>query len=110
MLSCFLLFFTTASALRGITRGSGNEGNVLFMIWLSSKGRAAENEERVDYIARFIERGTSRHPKFDYQRNAITPFLPHDYHTGAVLGELSRLIEVGARHISSRRAFDHHQR
>src|SRR5205814_5568938 len=35
------------------------------------EGLAAENEEEMEYIARFIEQARGGHPKFDYQRNGI---------------------------------------
>jgi HAD superfamily hydrolase (TIGR01484 family) len=59
------------------------------------EGLAAENEEEMEQIAKFIWQARARHPKFDYQRNGIyLRFCHTDYHKGAVLAELARLIEV----------------
>jgi hypothetical protein len=71
------------------------------------EGLAAENEKEMEHIARFIERARTRHPKFDYQRNGIyLRFCHTDYHKGAVLAELARLIEVSRDNIFA--AGDHH--
>ena len=62
------------------------------------EGLAAESEEEVEHIAKFIEQARAGHPKFDYQRNGIyLRFCHTDYHKGAALAELARLIEVRAR-------------
>src|SRR5437764_3221043 len=59
------------------------------------EGLAAENEEEMEQIAKFIEEARAGHPKFDYQRNGIyLRFCHADYHKGAALAELARLIEV----------------
>src|SRR5262245_26332895 len=71
------------------------------------EGLAAENEEEMEYIAKFIERARAGHPKFDYQRNGIyLRFCHTDYHKGAVLAELARLIDVPRDNIFA--AGDHH--
>jgi len=71
------------------------------------EGLAAENEEEMERIAKFIERARAGHPKFDYQRNGIyLRFCHADYHKGAVLAELARLIEVPRDNIFA--AGDHH--
>jgi HAD superfamily hydrolase (TIGR01484 family) len=71
------------------------------------EGLAAENEEEIEHIARFIERARAGHPKFDYQRNGIyLRFCHTDYHKGAALAELARLIEVARDNIFT--AGDHH--
>ena len=71
------------------------------------EGLAAESEEEMERIARFIEEARAGHPKFDYQRNGIyLRFCHTDYHKGAVLAELARLIEVRRDHIFA--AGDHH--
>ncbi len=71
------------------------------------EGLAAENEEEMEYIAKFIEQARARHPKFDYQRNGVyLRFCHTDYHKGAVLAELARLIEVPRDNIFA--AGDHH--
>src|SRR5207247_9708218 len=71
------------------------------------EGLAAENEEEMELIAKFIEQARSAHPKFDYQRNGIyLRFCHTDYHKGAALAELARLIEVPRDNIFA--AGDHH--
>jgi HAD superfamily hydrolase (TIGR01484 family) len=71
------------------------------------EGVAAENEEEMERIAKFIEQARGGHPKFDYQRNGIyLRFCHADYHKGAVLAELARLIEVPRDNIFA--AGDHH--
>jgi hypothetical protein len=71
------------------------------------EGLAAENEEEMEQIARFIENTRAGHPKFDYQRNGIyLRFCHADYHKGAALAELARLIGVSRDNIFA--AGDHH--
>ena len=71
------------------------------------EGLAAENEEEMELIAKFIEQARAAHPKFDYQRNGIYMRFCHaDYHKGAALAELARLIEVPRDNIFA--AGDHH--
>jgi HAD superfamily hydrolase (TIGR01484 family) len=71
------------------------------------EGLAAENEEEMERIAKFIEQARAGHPKFDYQRNGIyLRFCHADYHKGAALCELARLIEVPRDNIFA--AGDHH--
>src|SRR5438552_5441986 len=71
------------------------------------EGLAAENEEEIEHIARFIEQARGGHPKFDYQRNGIyLRFCHTDYHKGAALAELARLVDVARDNIFA--AGDHH--
>jgi len=71
------------------------------------EGLAAESEEEMERIAKFIEGTRAGHPKFDYQRNGIyLRFCHADYHKGAALAELARLIEVPRNNIFA--AGDHH--
>ena len=71
------------------------------------EGLAAENEEEIENIAKFIEQARGGHPKFDYQRNGVyLRFCHADYHKGAALGELARLIDVPRDNIFA--AGDHH--
>jgi HAD superfamily hydrolase (TIGR01484 family) len=71
------------------------------------EGLAAENEEEMERIAKFIEQARAGHPKFDYQRNGIyLRFCHADYHKGTALAELARLIEVPRENIFA--AGDHH--
>ena len=71
------------------------------------EGLAAENEEEMEQIARFIDQARAGHSKFDYQRNGIyLRFCHTDYHKGSALAELARLIGVPRENIFA--AGDHH--
>jgi HAD superfamily hydrolase (TIGR01484 family) len=71
------------------------------------EGLRAENEEEMDRIVEFIENARRDHAKFDFQRNTIyLRFCHADYHKGAVLGELARLIDIPRENIFA--AGDHH--
>ena len=71
------------------------------------EGLVAENEEEMERITEFIEQARAGHPKLDYQRNGIyLRFCHADYHKGAALAELARLIEVPRDNIFA--AGDHH--
>ena len=59
------------------------------------EGLIAADEAEMDQIVAFIEQARAPHPKFHYQRNTIyLRFCHADYHKGAALAELSRLIEI----------------
>jgi HAD superfamily hydrolase (TIGR01484 family) len=71
------------------------------------EGLVAENDEEMERITAFIEQAGARHPKLDYQRNTVyLRFCHADYHKGAALAELSRLIDVPREKIFA--AGDHH--
>jgi HAD superfamily hydrolase (TIGR01484 family) len=71
------------------------------------EGLVAENDEEIERITEFIEQASVRHPKLDYQRNTVyLRFCHADYHKGAALAELARLIEVPRENIFA--AGDHH--
>lgn len=71
------------------------------------EGLRAENEEEMNRIVEFIERARGGDTKFHYQRNTIfLRFCHADYHKGAALGELARLIDVPRENIFA--AGDHH--
>src|SRR6266513_2623179 len=71
------------------------------------EGLIANSEEEMDLVTKFIEQARARHPKFDYQRNTVyLRFCHADYHKGAALAELARLIEVSRNNIFA--AGDHH--
>ena len=72
-----------------------------------AEGVVASSEEEMDRITGFIERLRKRQPEFNYQRNTIyLRFCHADYHKGAALAELSRLIKVPREEIFA--AGDHH--
>ena len=71
------------------------------------EGLAAESEEEMDRIADFIRQARAGHPKLDYQRNGVyLRFCHADYHKGATLAELARLLDVARENIFA--AGDHH--
>jgi len=72
-----------------------------------AEGVVASSEDEMDRITEFIERARQRQPEFNYQRNTIyLRFCHADYHKGAALAELSRLIKVPREEIFA--AGDHH--
>jgi hypothetical protein len=71
------------------------------------EGLVAENDEEMQRITAFIEEARAEHPNLDYQRNTVyLRFCHADYHKGAALGELARLLEVPRENIFA--AGDHH--
>ena len=71
------------------------------------EGVVANSEEEMDLVTEFIEQARAKHPKLDYQRNTVyLRFCHADYHKGAALAELARLIEVPRENIFA--AGDHH--
>jgi HAD superfamily hydrolase (TIGR01484 family) len=71
------------------------------------EGLAAESEEEMERITRFIREARATHPKLDYQRNGVyLRFCHADYHKGAALAELARLLDVPRENIFA--AGDHH--
>jgi HAD superfamily hydrolase (TIGR01484 family) len=71
------------------------------------EGLIAASEEEMDRITKFIDKARAKEPKFNYQRNTIyLRFCHADYHKGAALAELSRLLEIPREEIFA--AGDHH--
>jgi HAD superfamily hydrolase (TIGR01484 family) len=71
------------------------------------EGLVAENEEELDRVTAFIDKARERQPKFHYQRNTVyLRFCHADYHKGAALAELSRLLQIPAADIFA--AGDHY--
>ncbi len=59
------------------------------------EGLIASDEGEMDRIVRFIDEARAAHDKFYYQRNTVyLRFCHADYHKGAALAELARLIEI----------------
>ena len=70
-------------------------------------GLIAQSEEEMDRVTEFIERARKHQPKFHYQRNTVyLRFCHADYHKGAALAELARLIGISRENIFA--AGDHH--
>src|SRR2546423_6050694 len=83
VLAEFVDFVTNQTKARLIYNSEGLEGLV------------AESEKEVDCITDFIRQARGGHPKLDYQRNGIyLRFCHADYHKGAALAELARLLDV----------------
>jgi HAD superfamily hydrolase (TIGR01484 family) len=71
------------------------------------EGLVAQSEFEMDRIIRFIDRAREKQPQFHYQRNSVyLRFCHADYHKGAALAELARLIGVPREQIFA--AGDHH--
>jgi hypothetical protein len=71
------------------------------------EGLVAESEEELDRVTKFIDQAREKQPKFHYQRNTVyLRFCHADYHKGAALAELSRLLEIPREQIFA--AGDHH--
>jgi hypothetical protein len=61
----------------------------------------------MNQITEFIERTRVRHANLNYQRNTVyLRFCHADYHKGAALGELARLLEIPRENIFA--SGDHH--
>ena len=59
------------------------------------EGLVAQSEEEMARIIEFIDEARAAHPKFHYQHNTVyLRFCHADYHKGAALAELQRLIEI----------------
>lgn len=73
----------------------------------SVEGLIAQNEPEMQRIVTFIDEARAPHPKFHYQRNSIyLRFCHADYHKGAALGELQRLLGISREQTFA--AGDHH--
>ncbi|MBV9007551.1 MAG: HAD hydrolase family protein [Verrucomicrobia bacterium] len=71
------------------------------------EGLVAQSEQEMDLITRFIDRAREKQPQFHYQRNSVyLRFCHADYHKGAALAELARLIQMPREQIFA--AGDHH--
>jgi hydroxymethylpyrimidine pyrophosphatase-like HAD family hydrolase len=71
------------------------------------EGLIARDEAEMERIVSFIDEARAPHPKFYYQRNTIyLRFCHADYHKGAALAELARLIEIPREETFA--AGDHH--
>lgn len=71
------------------------------------EGLVAADEREMEAITEFIDLARARQPKFHYQRNTVyLRFCHTDYHKGAALAELSRLLGIPAAETFA--AGDHH--
>lgn len=71
------------------------------------EGLIASDEEEMNRVIAYIDNLRERAPKFRYQRNTVyLRFCHADYHKGAALGELARLLNISRENIFA--AGDHH--
>jgi HAD superfamily hydrolase (TIGR01484 family) len=71
------------------------------------EGLVATDDEEMNRITKFIEQARRKAPKLHYQRNTVyLRFCHADYHKGAALAELARLIHIPRENIFT--AGDHH--
>jgi HAD superfamily hydrolase (TIGR01484 family) len=71
------------------------------------EGLIAVDDAEMNRITKFIERARAKQPKLHYQRNTVyLRFCHADYHKGAALAELSRLLDIPRENIFA--AGDHH--
>ncbi len=95
ILADIIRFVKQNTSARVVFLGEGPEGVI------------AQSEDEMDRITRYIDGARVKQPDFHYQRNTIyLRFCHADYHKGAALAELSRLIEVPRENIFA--AGDHH--
>ena len=86
---------------------NGNTKGRVIYLGAAAKGVVATSEEEMDRITEFVEQVRTRQPEFNYQRNTIyLRFCHADFHKGAALAELSRLINIPREEIFA--AGDHH--
>jgi HAD superfamily hydrolase (TIGR01484 family) len=70
-------------------------------------GLITATEEEMDRVTEFIDQARATQPKFNYQRNTVyLRFCHNDYHKGAALAELARLLNIPRENIFA--AGDHH--
>lgn len=63
-------------------------------------GLITSSEEEMDQVIAFIESARKGQPKFHYQRNTVYLRFCHvDYHKGAAMAELARLLDIPREHI-----------
>ncbi|MDQ2867185.1 MAG: HAD-IIB family hydrolase [Verrucomicrobiota bacterium] len=101
--------FTSAESLLQEILDFANQQTKARVIYLghAPEGLIAQTEEEMDRITRFIDGARAKQPEFHYQRNTIyLRFCHADYHKGAALAELARLIEIPREAIFA--AGDHH--
>jgi HAD superfamily hydrolase (TIGR01484 family) len=104
-----LELFTSAQSVLSEILDFVNQKTGARVLYLGERaeGVVAQSEKEMDRITRFIDKARRRQPQFNYQRNTVyLRFCHADYHKGAALGELARLIEVPREQIFA--AGDHH--
>ena len=96
-----MLFTSATSVLKQVIDFVNERTNARIIYEADSPaGLIASSEDEMQRISEFIDAARKQEPKFHYQRNTIYLRFCHiDYHKGAVLGELARLLEVPRENI-----------
>jgi HAD superfamily hydrolase (TIGR01484 family) len=90
------LFSSASSVLKEIINfvNRNTHGRIIYETDAPA-GLIASSEEEMDRVVEFLERARGSQSKFHYQRNSIYLRFCHvDYHKGAALAELARLLNV----------------
>jgi hypothetical protein len=90
------LFTASSSVLNQIIEfvNGGTKARIIYETE-GPAGLITSSEEEMDRVVEFIEQARNGQPKFHYQRNTIyLRFCHADYHKGAALAELARLLGV----------------
>ncbi|MGI8481212.1 MAG: HAD family hydrolase [Chthoniobacterales bacterium] len=91
------LFSAASSLLRDVAEfvNRHTKARMLYEESAEPTGLIAENEEEMSRITSFIDELRAKQPGFHYQRNTVyLRFCHEDYHKGAALAELSRLLVI----------------
>jgi HAD superfamily hydrolase (TIGR01484 family) len=94
--------FTSASSILKQVIDFVNQGTKARIIYEADRptGLITSSEEEMERVVKFIDAARQHQPKFHYQRNTIyLRFCHTDYHKGAALNELARLLEISRENI-----------
>jgi hydroxymethylpyrimidine pyrophosphatase-like HAD family hydrolase len=103
-----ILFSSAASILKDVIHfvNSDTDARILYESH-GPAGLITASEKEMDRVVEFINAAKAHQPQFNFQRNTVyLRFCHADYHKGAVLGELARLLEIERAGIFA--AGDHH--
>jgi hydroxymethylpyrimidine pyrophosphatase-like HAD family hydrolase len=89
------LFFQTKAMMAEIRSFIQKETAARFIDDFTGLGFVGSSDEEVNRILHFVDSRRIHFPDFAYQRNTLyVRFCHQDYHKGAALGELGRLLEI----------------
>lgn len=102
------LFASTSDVLRNVVEFVNSETKARLIYDGSAlEGLIAQDDAEMRRIVSFIDEVRAPHPKLHYQRNSIyLRFCHADYHKGAALAELQRLLGISREETFA--AGDHH--
>ncbi len=102
------LFSSARSVLGNVVNFVQREtGARILYLGQEPEGLIAQSEQEMDRIVEFVDQARRAQPQFHYQRNTVyLRFCHADYHKGAALAELGRLISIPRENIFA--AGDHH--